>query len=248
MKAADAGAWSAALSRYQYPVDLGAFGRQFGPDWFHMNLHPGTVEQTTMLETRFRERASDSLEAWYEVIFWKMFSQRGRAQFLTARIVDRIVAREITASQLRVALSSFVIEESRERFASLRSLFFDSPVMPVVATFPAFADPDRFPMVDSRVAKWVNLYLRKYQTPTNAAASLVPYTARSTTLTTTTAGWNFYRQWTKWCRSTADILSTCTPQVWRARDVEMAAFQNYGELPNFPLLPQITLDTKPHRS
>jgi hypothetical protein len=48
---------------------------------------------------------------------------------------------------------------------------------------------------------------------------------RRTTLTVSGDS-GFYHAWIEWCRAAADVLKEETGFVWRARDVEMAAFQN----------------------
>ena len=42
--------------------------------WFDLRLDPGNRLQTMSFEAHFRAKALDNLEAWGEVVFWKLFS------------------------------------------------------------------------------------------------------------------------------------------------------------------------------
>ena len=77
--------WERALLEYRYVVDLRDFaGRsEYGEQWFSENLASGDREETIHFEDRFRAAANVAIEAWYEVIFWKMASQ-GRRDYSTA--------------------------------------------------------------------------------------------------------------------------------------------------------------------
>lgn len=59
---------------------------------------------------------------------------------------------------------------------------------------------------------------------------------RKTTLTVS-RDWDFYRGWIEWCQGAAKLLEDATGFGWRARDVEMAAFQN--ERSGSSLLPPV---------
>jgi hypothetical protein len=69
-------AWVRALRQYKYPVNLALFrvGRSFSDKWFRANLRHGDWQETVQFEARFREFGPKCLEAWYEVVFWKLFS------------------------------------------------------------------------------------------------------------------------------------------------------------------------------
>ena len=77
--------WERALLEYRYVADLRDFaGRsEYGEQWFSENLASGDREETIHFEDRFRAAANVAIEAWYEVIFWKMASQ-GRRDYSTA--------------------------------------------------------------------------------------------------------------------------------------------------------------------
>jgi hypothetical protein len=65
--------WTAALARYRYPVDLR--GIHNAPDGFFGSQVDGDRSSTIAFEERFRTLAPGALEPWYEVIFWKIYSQ-----------------------------------------------------------------------------------------------------------------------------------------------------------------------------
>ena len=74
--------WHDALDSYRYPVDLREFsGRDRFPGWFGLNLEKGDRSETIQFENRFRKYAASHLEPWYEVVFWKMYSQGYGARF-----------------------------------------------------------------------------------------------------------------------------------------------------------------------
>ena len=137
------------------------------------------------------------------------------------------------------ACTNFVEAGSRTAFEELQTqLLVSRGSIPVVATFPAFMRPDRFPMVDRWIANWVVEYLKEYP---GEAGGLVPPSesflrGKRTTLTVP-ADWPFYASWTEWCRAAARILADCTGSLWRARDVEMVAFANARS--GLPILPAI---------
>ena len=91
MTDAEGRAWVDALERYEYPVNLADYEQGWlGRDWSELVLIPGTREQTINLENRFRERSSKSLKSWYAVVFWKMYSQNGRANHRTSAAIERV--------------------------------------------------------------------------------------------------------------------------------------------------------------
>ena len=67
--------WQHALDEYRYPVNLSdyEFATSEGPGWFELNLSKGDRVETIGFEKRFRGKAQTHLEAWYEVVFWKLF-------------------------------------------------------------------------------------------------------------------------------------------------------------------------------
>ncbi|MGD0672380.1 MAG: hypothetical protein ABSB13_09895 [Candidatus Binatus sp.] len=224
--------WLDALRQYEYRADLTAFVRrdQFGGDWFAQNLVPGNREQTMAFEDRFRRNAPDHSEAWFEVVFWKLFSMPPRRNQLTSSIIE--TSHRGTPQDFWNACTAFTREGSLGTFAVLQQFFVAKNALPVVATFVAFASPERFPMIDVQVVRAVRSYCLAH--PEAAHNGLF---ARQHDRPLTTRDWDFYCAWIKWCRSSALILEDRTGTHWRARDVEMAAFQN--ERSHMPALPLI---------
>lgn len=146
-----------------------------------------------------------------------------------------------SAEKMWLACANFVARGDRESFERLQAeLFILANGISVAATFPAFMCPDRFPMIDRWIAKWVVRYREAYLAEAEVNGLAVPsesFLARWKTTLTVSGDWDFYQRWIKWCRAAADILNDETGFGWRARDVEMAAFQN--ERSDSPLLPPV---------
>jgi len=230
MTEAEGNAWLDALRHYRYEVHLSTFQPGFGQEWQRLNLSPGNRDQTINLENRFRRQAAKSLEAWYAVVLWKMYSQKGRASHRTSVVIERVARLGRQARDLWTPCSYFLTSGTRNAFATLQTNFVATGNMPIVATFPAFMDPERFPMVDSRIATWVSAYLNEHPREENRP---VPHLSRSRNPKSITfRDWDFYEGWVHWCRTAASALVRRTSQHWRARDVEMAVFHNAGELRN----------------
>ena len=68
--------WTRALKEYAYPVDLAKYelAGDFPLGWFEQELSKGDRTETIAFENRFRGKAQNHIEAWYEVIFWKYYS------------------------------------------------------------------------------------------------------------------------------------------------------------------------------
>ena len=86
-------------------------------------------------------------------MFWKLFSQPNHRQRHTRSVIRRLSG-ETTASELWELTQIYVERPCRTTFKELREKFFPTDVVATVATFPAFACPEKFPMVDNHVAKW----------------------------------------------------------------------------------------------
>jgi hypothetical protein len=118
------------------------------------------------------------------------------------------------------AITEFVDTPTIERLKNIRQLLGMTEGFAVPLTFPAFVDPARFPMVDSRVADWVNRNLESQNR--ERKMKLTAFHSRPGLLTDN--DFPSYVNWVYWCREVADILSRKTTIKWRARDVEMAVF------------------------
>jgi hypothetical protein len=224
--------WHKALTSYSYPVDLQTFSgtNRFAPGWFDLRLVAGNQTETTQFEGRFREHAASYLESWYEVIFWKMFSQGGRASFQTERTMDRIAKNQTLASDLWSRCAAYLATETKDSFSRFRNLLVESDSIAIAFAFPAFSCPSRFPMVDTRVARYVASEGPRVAFPStpDIEQTLKRYRAAAGGVLTL-RDWPFVEAWVDWCRNMAERLSAHRKIVWRARDVEMAVFRAWGE-------------------
>jgi len=186
-------------------------------------------------ENYFRASGRSAIGPWAEVVFWKMFSQGGRAHIQTSEALDRWQYTQ--PERLWTALHAYVEHPTKEAFDSFRSLFgFRTKVIAIVATFPAFAAPDRFPMVDKQIARWVRSHFAEQNAADPMGPHLVP---RPHEYGLSMADFTFMQQWTAWCRNTARKLVALTDVEWRARDVEMAVFQAQRDSLSLSALPTL---------
>ena len=224
--------WLASLMAYKYPFDLRRFeeARRY-PAWFMLYSSAGDRASTIELETHFRNHASESIEPWLEVAFWKMYSQpTTRGNKIVRRMIYHFEGNAITSRSLWDACNRYIENPTREHFESIRTLLgLASPSVALAATFPAFLQPDLFPMVDTRVAKWVDHCLAAHNAADPAGPQLIrPHFADSKQSVLTMRDFSFVKNWVLWCRHTAGKLTACTSIEWRARDVEMAVFNAWG--------------------
>ena len=218
--------WKHALDEYRYPVDLRRFaGAPQHRAWFEMNICPGNPLQTAGFESRFCAQARDRLQAWAEVVFWKLCSG---GQRIAAQKAKMVLDSGVCAADLWSSCTAYIEQPDRRTFSAFRNMLFSSPVVATAATFPAFIRPETFPMVDKRIARWVRMNRDQHGFPGDI--NRVP------SQTITESHWYFVESWMEWCQSTARKLSDGIGPVWRARDVEMAVFTAQRcELPLNPL-------------
>ena len=217
--------WQYALGDYRYPVDCALFeSASDHPGWFAHSTGEGSRAETVEFEKRFRQYGPGNPEAWYEVVFWKLFSQQNHRQRHTQSVIRRLSG-ETTASELWELTRIYVEQPCRTTFKELRQKFFPTDVVATVATFPAFVCPEKFPMVDTHVARWAyaNGPKHNYVSVGGPAIVGVPEISRNRTVLYG-RDWRFVSSWIAWCRFTAELLSEATQNQWRARDVEMAIF------------------------
>jgi hypothetical protein len=216
--------WTAALAAYRYPVTRPFTHASRCPRWIQPRLPVGDRAETISFERYFRATGQAEITPWAEVVFWKMASQGGRADRVTAVVLDWWSSAE--PSILWGALTAYTYQPTKERFDHFRRLFgFTTRVIAIVATFPAFVEPDRFPMIDTRIVKWV----RNNAVQQNAADPHGPQLmARSHERVLMMADFVFMQRWNEWCCHTAEKLTMSTGEPWRSRDVEMAIFQAQG--------------------
>jgi len=232
--AADSLDWHDALDSYRYPVDLQKFsGRDRFPGWFGLNLNKGDRSETIQFETRFRECAASRLEPWYEVVFWKMYSQRSRTDKQTKRTIERIERNRTSPNTLWTCCAEYLQNETKKSFRQFQHLLIKERSIAVAFTFPAFSCPSRFPMVDRRIAQYVASEGSRleFSTAPEIDRTLKRYRASGDDALTvlTLSDWPFIETWVGWCRKMADRLSAHKKHAWRARDVEMAVFRAWGQ-------------------
>jgi hypothetical protein len=227
-----ASAWLDALNAYNYAVDLSLFvERGSFPKWF-TNYVDGARGATKAFEDRFRTLADHHLEVWYEGVFWKMFSQNGRRDQDTIDVVRNIESAGISADKLYDQCCAYIQQPTKRSLQSFVELLWGkgARTVAIACIFPPFIAPDRFPMVDTRVAKWVIACLEKHNAadPHGPQLVLPAYPSNHATVLTL-SDWPFIESWISWCRHTGHKLTSLTGLDWRARDVEMAIFRAWGD-------------------
>ncbi len=210
--------WQKALDAYQYQVRLADFkDNRMYPGWFKRDTGNGDRACTMEFEDRFRKLAPDYLEAWYEVVFWKLSFDLRVANEHTPTAISNIERSGLTASDLLDLCHKYIGNSSTGSFKDFRKHLFGSGVA-TAATFPAFIDPENFPMVDIHIERWAKENSRKHIYKLRHGNIVLPTSSSVNNID------RFVIPWYKWCRITADLLSQRTDCHWRARDVEMAVF------------------------
>lgn len=229
--------WQRALAAYSYPVALPRYKRAADFAGFFVGNIAGDRTTTMQFEDYFRARAPNATEVWYEVVFWKLFSQNRIREGTTNRVVGFIQQNAITLGKLWSALQGFVNTPTILNFRTLRGLLGQSVGLAVPLTFAAFANPHQYPMLDKKVALWVNG--NRLAHSANRANQLVDFKSYKTESQTYIRDTDFpaYVKWVWWCREVATVLSGRTEVVWRARDVEMAVFTAYEKNLSLSVLP-----------
>lgn len=225
--------WEDALLSYSYPVTFTDFNdaHRF-PEWFSFDLTIGDRNQTIEFESHFRRHAEKHREVWIEVVFWKMYSQgQWRRNTHTSNVADRI--EQIEPEHLWNTCMTYMESRSEDNFNSFRRLFFpNNPVIATVATFPAFLDPVSYPMIDTRIAKWVGQHMDSHNKADPAGPQLIRprYLDHPNQTVLMMTDYDFMRCWICWCAHTANKLTSrkSINGGWRARDVEMAVFTAWG--------------------
>jgi len=232
-----AGTWQEALNAYNYLADLSEYQKRSEFPGFFGKQIPGSRKSTIEFEDYFRGLAPKTIEVWYEVAFWKLYSQPAWRSRTVSSIVDHTSTQAVTAAQLWEATQQFMRTPSKDGFTDLRRLLGFKYGMAVPLTFVAFAGPHSYPMIDRRVADWVNANLEKHNAGRNN--KLTKFKSREWKKANFIADTDFgsYMNWVSWCRETASILSQMTDTRWRARDIEMAIFTAYRNRLTLSLLP-----------
>ncbi len=213
--------WTAALKSYHYPVSLSKYGRAGEFPGFFTREILGDRASTIQFEDYSRANCDTKVEPYFEVVFWKMYSRAGLRDRVTERIVRHILGQRVQASELLRALDRFVEVPSKDALDGLRAgLGIKMRVLAIALTFPAFLDPQRYPMMDMNTARWITANYLPHSR--NRTVRLTAFKFGYTSLRY--SDFDNYLHWVKWCRETAEILTPRTNRNWRARDVEMAVF------------------------
>lgn len=223
--------WITALDNYGYNVKLYDYvDSDMSSNFFDIEII-GDRKSTIEFEKRFREN-SDKIEAWCEVVFWKLYSQGGRSEKNTTRCWNHWRDNDITGKCLRNAAEKFIEKQDESSLKEYKKLWpFKSEAITILITHISFLKPEEFPMADTRIAKWVN---QEYQSNifndgVPSELQLIKPKVRSGIRM---SDFNFYMRWILWTRYMAAKLTEETDFKWRARDVEMAVFTAQGK--NFP--------------
>ena len=215
--------WTRALKLYCYPVDLGGYHRHHEFPGFFEILIAGDRSSTIAFENRFRETAPNNIAGFFEVVFWKLFSLPLVRHGSTDRIVSYVLDNDIQAKDLWDAVSEFVENQTIRNLRRVRELLGlnkNTKVLAIPLTLPALACPEKLPMIDTQVAKWVNLNSANHSIKT--INKLSNFKLNYTSLREN--DFDNYLNWILWCREIAEVLTGITGNKWRARDVEMAVF------------------------
>jgi hypothetical protein len=213
--------WTRALNLYCYPVDLCGYHRRHEFPGFFEILIAGDRSSTIAFENRFRDSATNHITAFFEVVFWKLFSQPRIRQGSTDRIVSYILDHNIQAGDLWDAVGGFIENQTIGNMRKIRKLLgIRANVLATTLTFPALACPDKIPMIDKQVANWVNLNGTEHSI--NTCNHLTNFILNFTSLRDN--DFDNYLNWIEWCREISVMITKLTHDNWRARDVEMAVF------------------------
>lgn len=213
--------WITALNRYSYPVRLSDYKRADDLPGFFTRVIAGHRTSTIEFEDYFRTNSDKKVEPYFEVVFWKLYSQPMVRQGNTNRIVDHLTEEGVEASELRCAVDLFAKKPSKANLAVMRALLgLKTDVLATVLTLPAFVDPVGYPMVDRKTATWV--ISNHWDHNRNRTTSLTPFKTERGVLHDN--DFDNYLNWVYWCIETAEILTSRTDIEWRGRDVEMAVF------------------------
>jgi len=215
--------WKKALDSYSYPVNLGDYKRASEFPGFFKRKISGNRKSTIEFEDYYRKNAPHRVEVFFEVMYWKLYSLPSKRDRQTETLIRQIREREVTPDKLWESIQRFVENPSKTNLEEIREkLGLSSRVLAVPLTFVAFADPQRFPMIDTHVARWVNSNCASHNV--NRKNKLSPFTTLKKYTSLQDNDFPNYLNWVNWCREAAEVLTELTGEKWRARDVEMAVF------------------------
>lgn len=217
--------WAQALANYCYRVDIRVSTHEVPPCPSLIIKEKGDREATIALEDWFRANCEHSLEPWLVVAYWKNGSQGGRARKVVDGLRKHFSEVATQPSQLFDGMIAFVESQSKSTFVTFRNLLFPrSRSLATAWTFVSFYRPMQFPMVDTRIAKWVLRNKRAIESKSGQVV-LPKYPDNGSTVLTL-SDFQFVEWWSTWCRNQAKYLSANSRLDWRARDVEMAVYSD----------------------
>jgi hypothetical protein len=212
--------WKQALDSFCYPVNLSTYnGRNRFPGFFRIDI-PGDRISTNNFEQHFQENAPENVITFFEVIYWKLYSYKPFRQNITRRCVCHVQRNNINSTQLWGAIQDFIGTQNIENLHKIKELIGLRYAFVVPLTLPAFANPEKFPMLDRQIARWVNCHIATQNR--NRVNKLSRFYLNYSSLREN--DFPNYLNWVAWCREVADVLSERATYKWRARDVEMAVF------------------------
>ncbi len=263
--------WNDARGQFGYEYDLRDYdsevGRQKRMDYerAHQNigldvhghqgffqLHGNDISANTVLETHFQDHARESVEAYYEIMFWKE-----PMVFRAARMIHNLREMNTPPAEIFKAGETFIDgleQQSFERFTELCGIKGTGLAVP--SAILCSINPEKMPIVDMWVARWVNAYHQEYE-------GLVPFDdfnsqcLRKQEIMRENAeraeqerqivpqpivsakDFESYRKWILWTRKYAEVLTAHTKTKWRARDVEMAVFTAHQMKMKLPVLSKL---------
>lgn len=224
MEQTDTSSWTKALNRYSYFVDLRDYRNHNCFPGYFLRVINGDRRTTIEFEDYFRRNAQQLIEVYFEVVFWKLYSQPMHRQKLTAEIISNMLEGRVEPRMLHDAINRFMATRNLEDLKEFRKLLgIKTHVLAVALTFPAFLSPETHPMVDNNVAYWVNENHSRHNR--NRQARLTPFALGKPSLMDN--DFDNYLNWVNWCREIAEVLRERTGFEWRTRDVEMAVFTSY---------------------
>lgn len=230
------GAWWRMMERYNYKVQFSGYANAANHPGWPRGLTVGDRATTMAFVASFRAGHAEpkpSIETYLTVMYWRMSIQSGTVNSRTDALSAHLQADlDVKLVHLKSAIDAFLAGDlpTPESATNLiHACGFNENVIAAAFAYPAFADPLRYPMVDNRVAGWVNGRLdsphaislsrspRKYK--------LAQFARNNTSLRMNDFG--AYLAWVLWCRETAAHLAQKQPLIgWTAWDVERAVFQN----------------------
>ena len=133
------------------------------PGFFNKKIN-GNRNSTIAFENYFRKSAGQAIEAYFEVLFWKLYSQPRFSQRITSRIVDHRLEKGVKPEKLYHFLQDFIEKPTRHNLKPIRNLLgIKSNVLDLPLTLVSFVQPEEYPMIDNVAARLVNENYKKTQ-------------------------------------------------------------------------------------